>query len=121
MREEGFAGDAVPVFVVILVNVSLIVELLEDVLNALFVAFVGSPYKVAVGRAHEIPKRTDLRSDSVNVLLGRDSGFESLVFYFLSVFVGSGKKIYVETALTLITRDSVRHYYLEGVSEVRLL
>ena len=43
-----------------LVDVPLIVELLEDVLNALFVAFVGSPYEMAVGRAHKVPKRTDL-------------------------------------------------------------
>ena len=105
----------------ILVDVSLIVELLKNVLNALFVVFVGSPYEMAVGRAHKVPKRTDLRSDSVNVLFGRDSGFECLVFYFLSVFVGSGKKIYVETALTLITCDSIRHDNLEGVSEVRFL
>ena len=118
--EERFTGGAVPAFVLILVDVALVVHLLENLLDSRFVVIVGGADEVVVIRIHEVPDVLDLTGNVVNVLLGRDTGFESLVFDLLTVFVGTGAEEYVITARLLVACNGVGRNDFVGVADMRL-
>ena len=54
-RPEGFALRAVLSFIFRFINVALIIELLEDLLNHLFMAFIGRADEIIVFDVHQLP------------------------------------------------------------------
>ena len=118
--EEGLAGYAVPTLVFIFIDIALVVQLLEDVLNGLFVVGVGGTNEVVVGGIHAIPDTADVACHVVNVVLGGDTGGLCQFFDLLTVFIGTGHEENVITALALIAGDGVGHNDFVGIADMRL-
>ena len=89
---KSFARRTVPAFIFAFINISLIVQLLEDLLNGCDVAFIRSPNKAVVGYAQDFPQFLDSRYDPVDVLFRRNSVFLRLPLNLEAVLVGACKK-----------------------------
>ena len=114
---KRFAGGAVHAFVRPFINISLFVQLFEDLLA--FVVFVGSADEFVVRDVHEIPNIADLFCDAVDELLGRNARRGGFLFDFLSVLVRARLKAYVIALVAFEARDRVRKDDFVGVPDVR--
>ena len=103
-----------------LINITLFIELGEYLSYSRLVIFVGGTYKIVIIGIHTVPHLADLTCDVINVFLGCDSLFSSEIFYFLTVLVSTRTEEYVVSSLLFISCDSIRHYNLVGITEVRL-
>ena len=118
--EEGLAGYAVPALVFVFIDIALVVQLLEDVLNGLFVVGIGGTDEVIVGGIHAVPDAADVACHVVNVVLGGDPCCLCQFFDLLTVFIGTGHEENVITALTLIAGNGVGHNDFVGIADMRL-
>ena len=118
--EEGLTGSTVPALIMSLVDISAIVKLLEYLCYRGLVIIVGGTDKVIVGRIHPVPDALYLGSHAVNVSLGSYSRLVSEIFYLLTVLVSSRAEEDVVAHLSFVTRYSVGHNYLVGITEVGL-
>ena len=120
VRKERFVGSAVPSLVFALVNISLVVELLKNMLNGGFMKIIGRSDELIVCCVHLIPDSFDFACYFVDVLFWRNAFCFGFLLYLLTVFVSAGEKIYVVASLSFVTGDSVGHDNLESISEMRL-
>lgn len=120
IREERFAGDAVPAFIGAFVDVALIVEALENFLHGFYVIIVRCADEVVVAASEHIPNFFDFTGDAVHVFLRRNAGFFRQRLDLLAVFVGPGAEKDVVALCALITGDRVGEHDLIGVADVRL-
>ena len=117
---EGFAGCAVPAFVGTLVNISLIVKLLEDLLNLLLVRRIRGADETVIAGAHQIPDLTDHAGIPVDKFLRRHAGFRSLDLILLTMFIRPGLKNDIITFSPFIAGDRIRQHSLIGIADMRL-
>ena len=120
LRVEGLVRHAVPALVFALVDVSLLIELAEDLLHLLLVHGVGGAHKAVVARVHQVPDALDLAGDLVDELLGRDALGLGLELDLLAVLVRAGLEIDLVALQPLEAADGVRQHDLIGVADVRL-
>ena len=69
-RPEGFTRSAVPTLIGTLIYIALVVKLLEELLNLLFMIVVCSTNKMVVGSIHQIPNVFDGSGNFVNKCFG---------------------------------------------------
>ena len=103
-----------------LVNISLLIELFENLLYLLLVVRFGGTHKAIVGRVHEVPDTLNFRRYLVDIRLRRHTGIFCLALNLLTVLVCSGLKIYVIALFALKAGNCVRQNNLIGISDVRL-
>ena len=118
--EERFAGCTVETFIVSLVDVSLVVELFEDLLHLLLMVVVGGADEFVIRSIHEIPDSLDFRGHLVYELLGRDACFLRFQFDLLPVFVCSGLEKYIVSLFPFEPGDTVCQHDLIGIADMRL-
>ena len=119
-RPEGFAGRAVHALIFAFVNISLIVEFLEDFLHDLLVAGLGGADEIVVVDVHQFPQLLGLGHDFVHVFLGRYAGFRGLGFDLLAVFVGAGEEVGVIAQHLLEPGHGIRRHGGVGVTDVHV-
>ena len=103
-----------------LVDIALIIELLKDFLNYLFVIGVGCSDKFIIGRVEKIADFSDFTCNSVNVLLGCDTLGGGDFFNLLTVLIRAGLEENVIALQSLVSCDCVGHYDLIAVAYMRL-
>ena len=89
---EALAGLAVVADVLALVDVTLLIQLGEDLLAGLHVVVVGGADEAVVADVQQLPQILDSGYDLVHILLGGHTGIGSLVLNFLAVLVGAGQE-----------------------------
>ena len=120
LRPEGFAGSAVPSLIGSLVDITLIVELFEDLLDLFLVRRIAGADKAVVAGVHQIPDPLDLSGIHVDKRLRSHSCFRGLVLVLLAVLVRSCLEHHVIAFDSLVARDRVRENRFICVADVRL-
>ena len=118
-RPEGLTGRAVFALVAAFINVALLIQALENLLHLFHMHGIRGADKSIICRIHQIPNRTDLPRDTVDILLRGNAGRFRLVLNFLSMLVGTGLEVDVVTGHTLVAGNGVRQHNLVGVANVR--
>ena len=124
LRPEGFAGGAVFALIGALVDVTLVVHGLEDLLHGGAVVVVGGADEAVVGDVHQLPQIEDAAlalHDVIHELLGRHARLLRLRLDLLAVLVGAGEEHHVEALQTLIAGDGVRRHGAVAVTDVQLV
>ena len=119
-RIEGFAVDAVPTLIFVFVDVTLVVEALEDLLNRFDVLFIRGPDKMIVAAVHQVPEFPDFGGYAVHICLRGDPRFFRVVFNFFAVLVRPCQKKYVVSLQLAESGDRVRHDDFIGVADMGL-
>ena len=118
--EEGLAGSAVHPLVISLVNISLVVQLFENLLHLLLVIRIRGADELVVGGVHQIPDSLNLPCHIVHKLLWRHAGFLGLQLDLLPVLVGSGLEEHVIPLAPLVPGNGICQHDLVGVPDVGL-
>ena len=82
-------------FIGAFVNITLIVKLLENLLNSLFVIIICCSYKVVIGCIKIVADILDFSGNFVYMLFRGNSGFLCLFFNFLSVLICARAEEYI--------------------------
>ena len=123
-RPEGLARGAVLALIGALVNVTVFIHLLEDLLHGLAVIVVGGADEPVVGDVHQLPQITDAARavhDAVHEGLGGHAGFLGFGLDLLAVLVGAGQEHHVVALQTLIAGDGVGGHGAVAVADVELV
>ena len=102
-----------------LVNISLLIQFLKDLLNLFFMFFIRRADKAVVRGVHQIPDTFDLRRNIVNKFFWRNACFFCLQFYFLAMFVRSGLEPHIITLISFISHDCIGEYNFIRISNMR--
>ena len=106
--------------VLALVDIALLVELAEDLLHDLLVAFVRGADEVIVLDVHQFPELLGLGNDLVYELLGCYACFGSLFFDLLAVLVRAGEEVGVVAGHALEAGHGVGSHGGVGVADVHV-
>ena len=85
--KEGLARSAVHALVMPFINITLVVQLFENLLHLFFVFFVSSADKFVIGCIHQIPDSSDITCHIVHEFLRGDPSLVCLQLDFLTVFI----------------------------------
>ena len=118
--EKGLARRAVHAFIISFINISLLIELLKDLLHLLLMVCIRRTDKFVIRSIHQIPDPLDLSRHIVHELLRSDPCFLCLELDLLSVLVRPCLEEHIVSLAPLVARDRVREHDLIGVSDVRL-
>ena len=124
LRPEALAGGAVLALIGALVDVTLLVHGLEDLLHGGAVVVVGGTDKPVVGDVHQLPQVEDAPlalHDVIHELLGGHAGFFGLRFDLLAVLVGAGEEHHVIALQALVAGDGVGGHSAVAVADVQLV
>ncbi len=119
-RPEGFAGGAVHALVGPLVDISLGIHALEDLLHLSLMVIVRGADEFVIGNIQHIAHALDDAGHLVHELLWGDPGLLGLQLYLLSVLVRAGLEEDVTAFLPLEAGDAVRQHDLIVVAYMRL-
>ena len=117
---EGLTGSTVHSLIGSLVNISLIVETLENLLHLLLMILIRGTDELIIGNVQQITQSADHTGDLVHMLLGCDAGCLSLQFDLLSMLVSTGLEEDIIALLSLETCDAVSQYDLVVVADMGL-
>ena len=118
--KEGFAGGAVKPLIVSFINISLVIQLLKNLLNLGLMILVCGTDEFIIGGIHQIPDPLDLGSHAVHKLLGSHAGFLGLQLNFLSVLIGTRLEKDIVPLHPFVPGDAVRQHDLIRISNMRL-
>ena len=119
-REEGLAGRAVHSLVISFINITLVIEFLENLLHLFLMVLICGADEFVIRRIHQIPDPLDLCGYIVHELLRSDARFLSLELDLLAVLVCAGLEEHIIPLAPLVARDRVRKHDLIRVADVRL-
>lgn len=91
-RIEPLATHAVIPFIRAEINITCIVNLLQNVANGLDMIGIGCADEIIVSDGKLGPQAAELGTDGISVLLGADAGFHGGFCNFVTVLVGAGDK-----------------------------
>ena len=117
---ERLTRSTVHALVVALVNITLIIELLKNLLYLLLVILIRCADKFVIGGVHQIPDCLDLSCHLVYELLWRNAFCFRFQLDFLTVLVRTGLEPYIVALSPLITGNAVRQHNLVGIADMRL-
>ena len=117
---EGLTRRTVKSLVRSLVDISLIVQLLKNLLHLFLMVCIGRADKVIVGRVHQIPDALYLTCHVIYILFWRNACFFCLLLNLLAMLICSGLEINVVALQSLITRDRICEHDLIRISDMRL-
>ena len=104
-----------------LINVSLLVQLFEDMLHRSHMVVIRCPDKFIVAGIHQIPDFPHLTGNPVHMFLWRDSLFLRRLLNFLPVFVRSCQKKYVIAHQSFESCNRIGQNNLVGIANMGLL
>ena len=116
---EGFAGHAVPAFIVFLVNVTFIVNLLHHSLHHFFVALLGGADKIVVGNLQPFPQALERGHDFIYIFNRGDTQIFRFALDLLAVLVAAGEEKYIFPFGPVITGDGIRYRSAVGVTDMQ--
>ena len=116
---ECFTFLTVHSFIMTFIDISLIIELLKDLLDLLLMIIIGCTDELIIGNVHAVKLFPDHCGDAVNKFFRRNALGQSFFFYLLTMFVGSCLKTDIITCHSLITGNGIRQYNLINISDVR--
>ncbi len=93
LRPERLAGGAVPAFVLPLINISLIVQLLENLLHALHMALIRGADEIIIADVHQLPQILNAGHDVVHISLGSHALILRLALNLLAVLIRTRQEI----------------------------
>ena len=117
---EGLTGSTVHSLIGSLVNISLIVETLENLLHLLLMILIRGTDELIIGNVQQITQSADHTGDLIYMFLGSDAGCLSLQFDLLSMLVSTGLEEDIIALLSLETCDAVSQYDLVVVADMGL-
>ena len=120
LREERLARRTVHSFIMPLVNVSLFIQLFENLLHLLLMILVRRADEFVIRRVHQIPDALDLRGYIIYKFLWRDARLLRFQFNLLAVLICSCLEEHIVSLTPLIARDRVRQHDLVSVADMRL-
>jgi hypothetical protein len=86
---EAFARDAIPSVVIVLINLSAIIEVLKNLLNDFFMADFRGTDEIVVRNIHSLPEGLKSQDHFIAVCFRIHPSFLSSFFYLLAVFIRS--------------------------------
>ena len=89
---KGFTGGTVVALVFSLVDFSLVIEFLEELLDILFMVLVSGPDKGIIADVQLFPQVFNVLNDVVDIGLGLHALFSGLFLNLLPVFIGTSSK-----------------------------
>jgi len=116
--EKLFLADGVVSGVGFFVELSFVVEFLEDFLDAGFVAFVGGGGPAIVVEAEGVPEVEEFFGDFFGVGGGVDAFFFGRLLDFLAVLVDAGEEVGGVTVEFLVAGEDVGENFFVGVADV---
>src|ERR1700676_527038 len=114
-----FVGDAIISFVVAFVNVTVILNLTEEMLDGVGVAGFGGSNKKGDTQTHFFPEVAILSRHAIDEINWRFVVILRGALDFLAVFVGAGQEEHIETAHLFVARDRIRGDGGVRVTEMR--
>ena len=120
LGEKGLAGSAVQSLVISLIDITLVVKLLENLLHLGLMVLVRGADKLIIGSVHQIPNPLYLSCCLVHELLGSHTCCLSLFFNLLSMLVRTCLEEHVISLLPLISGYAVSQNDFIGIADMRL-
>ena len=120
---EAFAGLAVFALVGALVDVTVVMHLLEDLLDGRHMVVVGGADEPVIGDIHQLPQvqhAAGALHDLVHKLLGGDTGLLGLVLDLLAVLIGARQEHDVAALQPLVAGHGIGGHGAVGVANVQL-
>ena len=117
---EGLTGCTVPAFIFALVDITLIIEFLEDLLDLSLMILIRRTDEAVIGGIHQVPDPFDLTCLDIDILFRCDAGFLCLLFDLLTMFIGARLEVDIITCQSLVAGDGISHDDLIGVADMRL-
>ena len=117
---EGLTGGAILSLISALINITLFIHSLENLLDFLLMHGVGGADKAVVGGIHQVPNALDLGADIVYILLRGDACGLCLLLDFLTVLIRAGLEIYIVACLPLITGNGIGQYDFVSIADMGL-
>jgi hypothetical protein len=99
---EGLAWCAIPIFILTEVNISLGLNVAEDLLNGQLVALLRCPDEIGIRDVELVPERLEAFNYAIGELKGSFSLGLSRFLDFLTVLIGTGQKADLITACALV-------------------
>ena len=104
---ERLARRAVLSDILALIDVSLIVQSLEDILDRLHMIRIGGSDKTVICDIKAFPEFFEVGNDSIHVLLRGHADFLCLLLDLLAMLIGTGQKHDIKTLHSLISGNYV--------------
>ena len=120
LRPVALARRAVEPLVRPLVNITLIVDLLKNILYELIMARLGGANEVVIGDAEQPPEFLKARDNAVDVLKGRHALLLRRLLNLLPVLIRAGQKEHIAAREPLEPRNRVRNRRAVRVPDVQL-
>ena len=117
---EGFTFLAVKSFVCTLIDVSLVVHSLPDLLDSLHMSGLRGPDEIIIGDLHGLPEILDTCNYLINVFLRCHACFLSLGLDLLAVLVSSCQEVNVIALKTLESGHGISHDSTVSMPDVKV-
>ena len=117
---EAFAGSTVLALVFALIDITLVIKSLEDSLNGFYVIIVGSSDIAVIADVHVGPELLEMFNDLVNILLGSNTLFSSLLLDLLTVLVRTGKEHHIIALHSSVTGNGIAGNCGIAVTDMRI-
>ena len=117
--KERFTWGTVHSFVMSLVDISLCIHFLKNLLDLFFMVFICGTNEFVIRSIHQIPDSLDLTGNIVNKFLWCDSCFLCFQLDLLTMLVCSCLEKHVITLLSLITCNSISKNNLVSIADMR--
>ena len=118
--EEGFARGTVHSFVMSFVDISLIVQLFENLLYLFFMIIICGTDELVIRSVHQIPDSLDLCRYVIYIFLRCDACFFGFQLDLLTVLIRTGLEEYIVSLLSFEASDTVCQYDLVGITDMGL-
>jgi hypothetical protein len=89
---EAFTGDTVPTIIIVLIDLSTIVEILKDLLNHLLMTYFCCTDEIIVGDIQSLPEGLESNHHLVAVYFWIDPSLLSGFLYLLAMFICAGEE-----------------------------
>ena len=117
---ERFARRAVHSLIVTLIDITLVIQLLENLLYLFLVVCICSTDKIIIRGVHHIPDFFYLSCNLIYIFLRCDACLLCLLLNLLSVLIRSGLEVYVIPFPSAESCNRICQYDFIGVSNMRL-
>ncbi|MNW61300.1 hypothetical protein D3C74_393490 [compost metagenome] len=106
----SFIRDAVPAFILTLVDITLLEQTIKDILNDGFVTLLGCANEVIIGDVQLVPQFLDTHDNLIDKSLWRQPFLLSLALNLLAMLIGTCQITHLVSTQTFVTRHCITCY-----------
>ena len=121
LSPKRFARSTIIAFIFSLINIALVIKLLENILDILFVILISRPYKIIIVNIHHFPKFFYVFYNTINIFLWFHAKFLSFFFYLLTMFISTSSKENIITLNFLKSLDAINCNSAVSMTNVKII